>query len=378
MRTKTKYAQAPGATLMFVVVLAAAVGLLEAASPDNSWGFESETEIKDTSDPTPDGKRTDTRSFSDTSQGCASDGQEYNSAQALQQDGDGSVHSTDTITLSKGDGTTWTRGWDEERDPAGNYKSHREESQSDKDGNRETTTTDDEFDSQGHQTKHNQKTVRDTRGPRSDYRDEYYWTGLFTQTSSRNEASTTNGDFGGLGRNQKSISTRRYTAQDVVTARLLPPSREALVVRKVQEFEAANTTKTQELRCNSKWNPWQHDVNAIISARGQNSRRRPFGVSVGENGHYKISFAVQEVTGTRTFAESSAITPGKCWGSPVVNDARTAPADWSNSSVETEGDVDPKHADTLTGNTVSQIGGMTVTKTWSLTKKQRCPKNRQQ
>jgi hypothetical protein len=165
MRALTRRARAG---VISAVALVAAIALwshVNASDDGVSWGIRSETEDRQTSTTTPDGKTTSSETTTTQTTQHSSDGQDLTDNQSRQANQDGSSHEHEATSHQKADGNSEGYSRDEDRAPAGNGHKHEEYTETDKDGNRTTTTIDDEFDSHGQCTSHTEHTTRDKVEP---------------------------------------------------------------------------------------------------------------------------------------------------------------------------------------------------------------------
>ncbi len=351
-----------------------------------TWRIYSELDRRSTMD-TENGRTTSRNTMTGNGSQHSDNGQDVTDSFTSQSDENGARESEriclngtlanpreSTCWSDDGSVSTLSRDWD--RDAAGNTVQRVTDTTVTKNGDRTTTTVEKTCDSQGHCTTKGPEVRRDKVAPPERHACEKpYWTGVITGTLSIDDASSSGGEFGGVGRNQQSQASFKRRARDITTAVLVAPDplqaggNNALVSRAIQDDTFSSFTKTQEIYCDGGWKPWQHANNASIVAKGNRATRDGAMVALQGDGSFRIWFRSPDVSGTIARNETNTITPGKCWGwddSPGRPD--TSPTMWSGRSWDANGRVDPKQQDSLSGSQAHQAGVAAETIQWNVTR----------
>jgi len=355
-----------------VVVLIAMAGMLSRAvarpGAGVTWYGESSLESRMTHDP----QTGDTQDIRNKSEQHSSDCQDLYSEQTNHADPNG-FHDSDDIDWSndKGDSAYQQVTWN--RDPNGNVTRRTTTSWTDPDGNRTTVWIDEVWDpASGKYKWKNGGSRRDKVPPLS----EPHWSGAITVTETLNDVSNS-GDCPGVANvfDLQCSATNSVSIQGLITARLRPTGPEALITRKYQHTTGGQYSVTGRVRCNQAWHGFKHEGNSRVTEEGQTSERGGVSVSVNTDGRYEIKFRAPELQGFSTTTGSDSVSNpcAQINRSDSTGPWRT-PTSWPVYSVEVSGQVDPKHADSVSGQRVRQMGKMTETITWSFTKRPRCPK----
>jgi len=352
------------------VVLIATAGLLSRATAGTgagvSWYGEGSIE---------DRQSGDTQDVRTTSEQHSSDCQDLYREQTNHANGKSSQDSDDIDwSNDKGDSAYQEVTWGTDAD--GNVTRHTVTSWTFPNGDRTTIWTDEVYDpASGTYKWKNGGSKRDKVQPLS----EPHWSGAITVTETLTEILSkvnSGGDCAAVANvsNLQCAGTDSETIQGLITARLRPTGSEALITRKYQHTTATENSITGGVRCNQTWHSFKHEWKSRATEEGQMSTRGGVSVSVNADGRYEIKFSAPELQGISTRSGTDSVeNPCMHVNNSSSDPPFKIPTSWPSYFVEVNGQVDPKHADSLSGQQIRQMGKMTETIAWSFTQRSRCP-----
>lgn len=206
-----------------------------------------------------------------------------------------------------------------------------------------------------------------------------HWTGTVKYVFSWNENKESNdeGAAHASTRNTKRTKTDTYTAKNLITATLLPPSASGAssgkTMARVWMRSSIVSIKKQEtvgeVRCrlpgrNPFWGGYNMNYSETLTQLGGGAETLPIYIAIDNDGFYKIT--VISPGGTMLTKIETNRTESSCDSSkPPLNDAQSSPEQKiESSSFSVDGKAGSKNPDSLSGSKTMPDGKTTIS--WSL------------